>query len=544
LWQLLPEDGRPNEVWLLLTAEAERECGELIESDAAALGLQVKKILIDSATSDDTNVFLEGAAREIPSGCLLTLDVTQGLRHHAFLFYALAIYLGEFRGIRIHGAWYCRIETAEQDTPKPVIDLMPVLTLAKWFHALAVFRETGSLNAISKLMDNGELRSLVERLSFFFLNGMPLEAGDAATRLIGAAETTPLTAGVPLAHELQSWLLAEVTPLAGPTLSGDSQKARQSWKRAILLTEQELERQAVFIHRYFHSGQLNLAFGLLREWIINHVAAESNTERWLERSAREILEHSLGGLGEVYKSKDPGDPVKKRYRHQRVRDRLSEVQRKWAKRWNTVCDLRNKLQHHGMKVEALDPDRQDIRDAEAEFDDRANWGPLGTFGGGAGRLLICPIGLTPGVLFSAVSRVRPDRVIVICSDQSVAAISEALTHSSHQVEIHRLTMVDPYCGIAEFGSLIDCASLWLFESDEIHVNLTGGTTLMGVLAGELVKRASREYQRPTREFVLIDKRPPAQQQDDPWQLGDIHYLDGHPPVGRPESTDERKRTSL
>jgi hypothetical protein len=85
-------------------------------------------------------------------------------------------------------------------------------------------------------------------------------------------------------------------------------------------------------------------------------------------------------------------------------------------------------------------------------------------------------------------------------------------------------MDDPYTGIDAFSSLVQAASTWLFDADEIHGNLTGGTTLMGVLVSRLVQRAEREYQRRVREFVLIDKRLPEQQRQDPWQLGDIHYL--------------------
>jgi len=94
--------------------------------------------------------------------------------------------------------------------------------------------------------------------------------------------------------------------------------------------------------------------------------------------------------------------------------------------------------------------------------------------------------------------------------------------------------------VGEFDGLIDDASRWLFEADEIHANLTGGPTLMGVLVGELVKRASREYQRPVRECLLIDPRPPEQQRTDPWQLGDIHYLDdqGSSPSLAPSTTEE------
>jgi len=520
LWALLPEGRRPNEIWFLLTSQAHQACWAAIQEDATQLGISVTPVLITGDAADDTREFLEVTARRIPRGVSLTLDVTQGLRHHAFLFYALALYLSEFCETDIRGAWYCRVETARPDDPKPVIDLKPVLDLARWFHALAVFRETGSLREVGKLLDSPETRSLMNDLSFFFLNGMPLEAGNAATSLIQAAESSLLPDNLPLAGELQEIILNEIRPLAGPTFAANP-KPGETAKKAVSLDDEELQRQAEFIERYFRTDQHNLGFGLLREWLVNWMVSQpTDLSGWLERQTREQTERALGGLGIVFRNKRD---------HQPVRDLLTDEQRDWAKRWNSVCDIRNALQHHGMKSAVFEPHRSDLAKAVKDFSSRAEWPDPTDFGGGCGRLLICPVGLTPGVLFSAMSHVQPARVIVICSAASSAAIDDAVTQTGRPVEVMRLTMNDPYCGVDEFKSLVMQSVVWLFEADDVRANLTGGTTLMGVLAGELVKRASREYQRPLREFVLIDKRPPELQRTDPWQLGDIHYLDGHPP---------------
>lgn len=533
LWQLLRQEPRADEVWFVLTREAEENCWADIQTDAAELGLPVHPIVIPSDDADDTQVFLERTAEQIPEGCALTLDVTQGLRHHAFLFYALALYLSAFRSVTIEGVWYCRLEPASRDGAKPVIDLKPVLDLARWFHALAVFRETGSLKPVSQLIEGEEARSLVERLSFFYLNGMPLEAGDAATRLIEKADTTPLAAKVPLASELQRLILDELRPLAGPEFVANPKPGETS-KKTVPLTEAELQRQAEFIRRYFESGQSNLAFGLLREWLVNWLALRRQTTTgWLDRETRESIERALGGLGIVQRNKRDHAPV---------RHLLTDQQQEWAQRWNSICDLRNALQHHGMKAAVFEPSRGDIRKSKADFMEHADWQTPENVGGSAGRLLICPIGLTPGVLYSAVTQVQPDRVLVVCSEKSAAEIEPAIAQSGRSVEVQSLIMADPYCGIGEFKSLKQQAAQWLLKADEVHANLTGGTTLMGVLVGELIKRASREYQRPLREFVLIDKRPPDQQRADPWQLGEIHYLDGQPP-DPPSDVSGRHTTS-
>jgi len=112
LWKLLPVERRPGEIWYLLTPEA-RECAELhILDEARQADVPVQFIdLRGNETPDDSRAFLEIVAERLPQGCRLTLDVTRGLRHHAFLFYALALYLSEFRDVTIDGAWYCRWET-------------------------------------------------------------------------------------------------------------------------------------------------------------------------------------------------------------------------------------------------------------------------------------------------------------------------------------------------------------------------------------------------------------------------------------------------
>lgn len=534
LWKLLPNGQRPDQVRFLLTPEAEQAARNQIETEARNAGVPVEFIeLPGNETPDDSRVLLERVAKTIPKGCRLTLDVTQGLRHHAFLFYALALYLSEFRDVHISGAWYCRWEISrDENIPRPFINLKPVLDLAHWFHALAVFRETGSLREIVHRVPDGDLRNLVSRLSLFFVNGMPLEAGDAASRVVKCADENQLVSDVPLAHELNDVLIKEIQPFAGSEFDANP-ACHERQKKRIALTDEELARQARFIDRYFETGQLNLAFGMLREWIVNKLARDGGKDSWLERPARQAIEHWLGGLGEVIKAKDPTDPKKKRYLHQSIRESLTDDQKTWGKRWNRVADIRNALQHHGMKAAVFEPQRSDIQSARIDWAKRAEWTGISQFGGGGGKLLICPIGLTPGVLYSALTQTKPDRAIVVCSRESKLDIDEAVSRAKSDADtlplerggVLPLEMNDIHRGVAEFPSLLDQASRWLFEADEIDACLTGGTTMMGVLVTRLTSRAAREYQRPVKQFVLIDPRTPEEQRSDPWQQGDIHFLD-------------------
>ncbi len=533
LWQLLEKRDLATEIWFLLTPKARETQWQEIRCEASRVGVAVQAIDL-TGDMDDTYDFLEQTANRIPKGCQLTLNVTEGLRHHAFLFYALALYLTAFRDVRLEGAWYCRLETENWNDPKPLIDLKPILDLAYWFHALVVFRETGSLREVARRLTDEDVKERVDQLSTLFLNGMPLEAGNKAARILAFVSQHAMVTDVPLAEQLQDVIIDSIRPLAGVAFEPQPKKSQaDTSKKALPLNLDELRRQAKYIQSYFDTGQLNLAFGLMREWVINWIAFQrKQTSNWLDRPTREKIERNLGGLAEVLKAKDPADAKRKLYKHAAVRKQLTESQKVWGKRWNTVCDLRNALQHHGMKAGVFEPHRGDIQRARSDWEQWEQWETPPEFGGGHGRLLICPIGKTPGVLYSAIGRMAlpPDRVLAICSEESRAWLDEAMALAKCDAPHTVLLLRDPFKGLGEFAELIAKASQWLFEADDIHANLTGGPTLMSVLVGQLVKRAEREYQRPVREFLLIDPRPPEQQRSDPWHLGDLQYLDDRLPT--------------
>ncbi|TWU17950.1 TM1812 family CRISPR-associated protein [Allorhodopirellula heiligendammensis] len=536
LWKLLPVEEQPSELAILATPQARESSWKEIQEESAKLDLKTRCIdLVGDA--DDTNAFLETAAANIPEGCDLTLNVTEGLRHHAFLFYALVLYLTTFRRVRIRGVWYCRMETENRDDSKPIIDLTPVLELAHWFHALAVFRETGSMRQIAGLVADRGIQRQLNELSQFFMNGLPVETGLTATRLL-AIDRPVLPSHLPLRSEIERELKDEIQPLAAAL--PENQSINKVMKGDVVLTRTELERQATCIDRYLRTGQDNLGFGLMREWLVSWLAFQDNAGGgWLKKESRGKYEQALRGLDIVHRGRAPWPEV---------RALLSDAQQEWAQRWNRVTSARNALQHHGMDAQEFKPDSKGMRKAKEDWWERENWASLPPSGGGHGPLLIAPIGNTPGVLFSAIVHTRPARVLAVCSEDTASATAEAVSKASEAtgdppVEVMRLTMTNPHTGVDEFTDLLRQASLWLYSADEVRASLTGGTSLMGVLVSRLSRLASNELQRPVHEFLLIDHRPPQQQRNEPWQLGEIHYFNGEPSVelskGDAESDVER-----
>ena len=72
--------------------------------------------------------------------------------------------------------------------------------------------------------------------------------------------------------------------------------------------------------------------------------------------------------------------------------------------------------------------------------------------------------------------------------------------------------------------MVEVAAAHLLEGLEVLVNLTGGTTLMG-LAVERIACQTRRLGRPVRRFGLIGRRPREQQLAHPFVAAEPYWLD-------------------
>ena len=535
--QLLPN--KPETVIALVTADAQhtwelffRKVHELIGVDAIRVNIP------DGRSNDELALSLERAAAAVPANSRLWLDVTQGYRHFPFLLYALALYLSAFRGMTIEGALYGLIEGGNNEAPKPIIDLWPLLELPEWFHALRVVRETGSTHAlahvtqqaiktatkptsmgnwpIEKRMVACDLKALKNSLNAFGTNllaGLPIEAGESAARVSRAANSLKVLKEppVPLFSTLMSDMQAELAPLA----LGKS-------KQSLALDQAELLRQAFIIDLYLKREQAPLALGLLREWVVSlfllhHPPTEgeraSEATGWLKKSNRERAERSLGALAAMMRSDD--------HHH------LDKNTRLWGEFLNRLQGLRNEIMHQGMKLESVKcclPKEvavfwNRIKDAQT---------PPPRIGGGSGRLLITPQGLAAGVLFSAIAHTRPHTALVVCSAESKASVGDACHASGFAVSAELCEVADPQSGFNELETLVKRWRPILLRADEIVANLTGGTTFLGLAVQHLAEEAKCRLDRPVRRFALVDRRSPQEQREQPFIQAEIHWLDGQP----------------
>ncbi len=504
----------------------------------------------DGRDSGEILKILESVAQRIPENSELTLDVTQGFRHFPFIFYALVLYLTSLRGVKIRGAYYGMAEGIRPNDPKPIIDLQPLLELPEWFHAVRMFRDQGTTKPMADLLQpltgrlNDEKERLfrsdekeagqalsarasqvqgsvewLERYAFAYESALPLELEKASRGLINSIKKLPTidSAGLPpLIDELTGAIVSAAEQSAFATLPS----GRRDWKSKIPLDADELARQASMIDLYLERGQLSLAAGLMREWVVSWTIWKSgksdDISKWLNGEVRSRYERILGAIGASARSKVP-------------RFTMTCEQKDFRDFWNQLTDnLRNTLHHHAMRTEALEENPKSLETVQDFWNrlkedglkagDGIDLPPLG------GKLLISPQGMRPGVLFSALKVAEPDTCLVICSSTSATRIPDAVKEANFKGHVEQIKLIDSLGGFEEIDEVAERVHGYLLYAEEVIANMTGGSTLMGVIVQRLVEDAQK-LDRPVKRFALIDRRTTEEQDSDPFVQGDSHCLD-------------------
>ena len=527
LFQLLPEHERPDRVLALCTPAAKQVSWPLLEK---GLGQLCRTEVVDvsgAATQAGINDFVAAIASAVPPNADLTVDVTHGFRHFSFLTYVGVLYLAALRGVSVRGAYYGMLNS---DTPSPFLDLRPLLELPRWVHALQVQRDTGSALPIAEALGSErnsswshkitqDLRSLSEA----YLSGLPLELGQTAHE-IRRTRLKPLKRGLKSEHSLP--LADELVAQLGETLEHymlPEPSSGEGWKKRVKLTKDELTRQARVIDSLLRHRNTATALRLMSEWAISWVVWRSGgSDEWLDYGkVRHVAAGRLGAMGRLAKS--PNQAAK-----------LTTEQHALGKFWNQISGLRNGYAHQGMRGEVLVGSKQQSdknrRDVLGYWNDTLKSAPRFSLDlGPSGKVvLVTPVGLRPGVLFSAIQACRmtdePTLCLVICSEQTEGSIAEALGQAEYDGRIERLQMKDAFSGgVEEIERLAEAAVEHLVGAS-VRVNVTGGTTLMG-LATEQIAGKARQLACPVRRFGLIDRRSPSEQDEDPYQPGRPFWLD-------------------
>jgi CRISPR-associated DxTHG motif protein len=523
LVQLLPPERKPSRVRALCTAQAERETFPLLREGCERQGIpDVAAVPVDDGASD-----LAGFRSALEAACPredrtdgILFDATHGFRHLTLLTYLAAQYLSVLRGIELRGYYGLLVQGRDV---APFVDLGPMLEQTEWLHALRRFKDAGDARLLAERIEAtgrpdarpvaSELRVISEAREA----GLPLELGRACRAFLGR-HRKPLSRNLGLADALFADELEELLlePLEGFGLARGTANP-EGPKTAIALDEQEIHRHERLIDDLLARGRVATAMGLMNEVIVSRVILAHGWQgEWLEfGTARRRAAAALDSL-QVEESTDAG-----------LRRRLGGF-------WKTLSDVRNSFNHYGHRPQILLG--RAAHDFESKLEQvREDWKWVKALPAldlrlrlAHRRLLVSPVGRKPGVLFSALRTCRnpeADACLAVVSAETEAGARQATSRAEFEGHLEILAMRRPLDGAAEIRELAERARPHLLQAEEVAVNLTGGTTIMG-LAVERIARDAEKLGRPVRRFVLVDERPEAMQAEDPYREGKPFWLDG------------------
>ncbi len=514
---LLALEGKPfQQVIALCTSEAAKESLPLLERHASPVSV----ICVDipgGVSSPNIGKFLDALTGSVPHGCALVVDITHGFRHLSFLTFLGALYSSTLGRSEVEAAYYA----LQRDPPErsPFVDLAPLLELTGFLYAVRALREQGDPQPLAEELgrtsaDQGRTRNLVRVLtsiSHAYASALPLELGRHAGLFL-RDQLKPLrqelqARHLPLVEELLSQVQQSLASVMLPSAGG------QGWKRRTCLDRRELERQARLIDELLERRSLGPALTLMEEWVISWACLRLGfSSRWLDRAAREEAARKLHALTTIDTHTSGGA--------------LSAEQRQLARFWSSLSQARNAYAHAGMRGdEVKNTLDKDVEGGWRMLKQAPDWS-LDVPAPGSAPLLVSAVGITPGPLYSALRAcpTAPACVVVVCSEETRPHAEQALERAGCDAQIIPLTMADPVGGTGEIARLVESARPHLLQGSPVLVNLTGGTTLLGLVVERLASEAER-LGRPVRRFGLIDRRPHDQQRADPFVVAEPYWLD-------------------
>ncbi|MBY0552128.1 MAG: hypothetical protein K2W95_32900 [Candidatus Obscuribacterales bacterium] len=503
---------------------------EAIEMHAPAFRTQMEELAIDTTVllipkgknEADLMSIVDSVIKNVSERSTAILEVTNALRHLPFVYLASLSYLVGLHDVNIEGIYYGAWELREDQGPAPILDVTSLFSLIEWYHALRKARDTGDLRGIShQLLDaknkmfrkqesvGGLLNvcNATKEMSEVLAAGLPVEVGLTVARLSSSIDTyLSAPVGDPSVQLAVSSLRETITQWSVTTgLSSAKQK------KDLPLSYEELERQLLLCEWYANKQDIPKSLQIAREWLVSYSFLQSGkTGMWLDYKARSPAEQTLKSIA---------------YRNEHNIPQSEEL-KNVGNIWSKLSQLRNSYAHVGMTNDRVNVSKEQLTALLSELKKLLNTRISLSDSSRSATWLVTPMGLSPGVLYSALSHIRPEGVLVVTSPEAENSISEAISRANcPNLEVLTYVMKEPFYGFGEAKQVLSMARLSnLLSAKELVTNITGGTTAMQHVV-ERVAEDCRHLGMQVRTIALIDKRAVQEQRSDPWQRGELYALD-------------------
>ena len=139
------------------------------------------------------------------------------------------------------------------------------------------------------------------------------------------------------------------------------------------------------------------------------------------------------------------------------------------------------------------------------------------------KILLSPLGLSPGLLYSAVMLIKPQKIVILTSEAAQACLPEIMDRCGFDGEQETIIIDDPFLAFDQWERIQPVVEM-IAEADEVWVNITGGTTALQYLV-QKAARSLTAHGRVVRTVALIDRRGVIEQKNQPYEIGELVVLE-------------------
>jgi hypothetical protein len=133
--------------------------------------------------------------------------------------------------------------------------------------------------------------------------------------------------------------------------------------------------------------------------------------------------------------------------------------------------------------------------------------------------LLSPLGLSPGLLYSALMTIKPQQLVVLTSAEGEKSLGSIIQRADYHGFLNIVQIEDPFNCFNQANEKV-AEMLELIKYNSCVVNLTGGTTALQFIiqqAGTVLENAGVEV----HYVALIDRRDVQKQKENPWVVGEL-----------------------
>jgi len=447
----------------------------------------------------------------------VVLDVTLAFRSLPLLYFAAMTFLVEFAGVTIDDVVYAhRID----DNKYEIVRLGSAYELVRWAYATKMFKEQGTTHYLHEILKEKQARQFTSGRG-----NRTLASVQSSLNGFGRIAATTLSLDIgSCAYDVTKYLdlWNEEVGSHAPVFSKLIGEIRETVVRLATSTEnpykaplskEEIERELRVIEWALERGHLVAAAEMIVETFINDLLLAYAPDAWLTLNIRERARRILGIIVERNK-----DPVTRRG--------IPEEVRAAAEAFDIVRQRRNAVAHCGYKDEGirLKDFEAEVRKAIETIRKNPDWASYLEKAGRGVRLLVSPLGESVGVLYTAIKKTNPDKILVIVSERTEGKVSVPLEKAGFNGEVETIRVDDPHGGFDQLSSLAKSSESILAAIGAVTVNITGGTTLMGEVA-RAVGSECRRLGVPYCVVAVADRRPREEQLEEPFVEGEIYVLE-------------------